>query len=264
MHGVGMDEDAVIRFRSSGAALVWCPTSNRFLFGRTAPQSLLVEGIDVLLGSDSRLTGDGDLLDEIRLRAGRWACWTTDGWPTPWARSPRAAAWACPSHRWAGSRADLIVVRQPVLDACAEDVLLVLVDGARVAHPALKDQPQPVRPSRRRRPSGPSSAGRLPPQWEPATMTTDTARLRQLAMGAAFLGALAAAAPAFAETATEAQAQDAPPAQAGPATPPGPAAQSNAPAQAAPPAGAQPPAPPPSAADTGGIELFSKNTAIRN
>ena len=40
VHGVGMDEAAVARFRASGAALVWCPTSNRFLFGRTAPDSL--------------------------------------------------------------------------------------------------------------------------------------------------------------------------------------------------------------------------------
>src|SRR6185503_8160801 len=66
VHGVGMDADAVARFRASGAALVWCPSSNLFLFGRTAPDDLLAEGTDVLLGSDSRLTGDGDLLDEIR------------------------------------------------------------------------------------------------------------------------------------------------------------------------------------------------------
>jgi len=65
VHGVGMDSDGIARFRASGAALVWCPSSNLFLFGRTAPAALLDDGIDVLLGSDSLLTGAGDLLDEL-------------------------------------------------------------------------------------------------------------------------------------------------------------------------------------------------------
>ena len=37
IHGVGADSDAVARLRASGAALTWCPSSNHFLFGRTAP-----------------------------------------------------------------------------------------------------------------------------------------------------------------------------------------------------------------------------------
>jgi cytosine/adenosine deaminase-related metal-dependent hydrolase len=137
VHGVGMDADAVARFRSSGAALVWCPSSNRFLFGRTAPDSLLAEGVDVLLGSDSRLTADGDLLDEIR--CARSLGLLDDG-------RLSAAVGAAPARRFGlpapslevGSQADLIVVRRPVLDARAEDILLVLESGApRVAHPDL-------------------------------------------------------------------------------------------------------------------------------
>lgn len=137
VHGVGMDADAVERFRSSGAALVWCPTSNRFLFGRTAPQALLAEGTDVLLGSDSKLTGDGDLLDEIR-------CARTLGMVDDdrlagavGEVAARRLGLAAPSLE-TGSAADLIVVSTSVLKARAEDVLLVLVDGVpRVAHPAL-------------------------------------------------------------------------------------------------------------------------------
>src|SRR5690606_40082575 len=60
------DDDGVRRLRAAGAAVVWCPTSNAFLYGRTAPPELLAEGVDVLLGSDSLLTGDGTLLDELR------------------------------------------------------------------------------------------------------------------------------------------------------------------------------------------------------
>ena len=59
VHGVGMDPAAIALFRSSGAALVWCPTSNLFLLGRTAPAELLAAGTDVLLGSDSLLQDVG-------------------------------------------------------------------------------------------------------------------------------------------------------------------------------------------------------------
>jgi cytosine/adenosine deaminase-related metal-dependent hydrolase len=137
VHGVGMDEGAVARFRASGAALVWCPTSNRFLFGRTAPDSLLAEGTDVLLGSDSRLTGDGDLLDEIRC-ARAHAALSDDR--LAGAVGPVAARrFGLPEPSLEpGSPADLIVLRKPVLEAGAEDVVLVLVGGApRVAHPSL-------------------------------------------------------------------------------------------------------------------------------
>lgn len=137
VHGVGMDEDAVARFRASGAALVWCPSSNLFLFGKTAPDALLAEGTDVLLGSDSRLTGEGDLLDEIRCAR---ALGTLDDERLAGAVGAVAArrlGLPEPSLE-AGSPADLIVVRRPVLEARAEDVMLVLVDGApRLAEPAL-------------------------------------------------------------------------------------------------------------------------------
>ncbi len=137
VHGVGMDEDAVARFRASGAALVWCPTSNRYLFGRTAPRSLLAEGTDVLLGSDSRLTGDGDLLDEIRCARALGAL--DDRRLSGAVGEVAARRFGLPEPSLApGSEADLIVVRTPVLEASAEDVLLVLVGGEpRVAHPSL-------------------------------------------------------------------------------------------------------------------------------
>ena len=137
VHGVGMDRDAVARFRSSGAALVWCPTSNRYLFGRTVPDALLAEGADVLLGSDSRLTGDGDLLDEIRYARALGSLDDARLADAVGSLAARRLGLPEPSLE-AGSAADLIVVGKPVLQARAEDVLLVLVDGApRVAPPAL-------------------------------------------------------------------------------------------------------------------------------
>src|SRR6476661_3616345 len=67
VHAVGVDDEGVALLRARGAAIVWCPSSNRFLFGRTAPAALLAPGIDVLLGSDSLLTADGSLLRELRV-----------------------------------------------------------------------------------------------------------------------------------------------------------------------------------------------------
>ena len=137
VHGVGMDEDAISRFRSSGAALVWCPSSNLFLFGRTAPDELLAEGLDVLLGSDSRLTGDGDLLDEIRCARALGAL--DDGRLSDAVGVAAARRFGLPEPSLEpGSDADLIIVRRPVLEARADDVLLVLVSGRpREAHPSL-------------------------------------------------------------------------------------------------------------------------------
>jgi cytosine/adenosine deaminase-related metal-dependent hydrolase len=146
VHGVGMDDSAVARFRASGAALVWCPSSNRFLFGRTAPDSLLAEGTDVLLGSDSRLTGDGDLLDEIRCARALGGLHDDRLADAVGALAARRFGLPEPSLE-PGSPADLIVLRRPVLEARAEDVLFVLVGGEpRVAHPSLGPALNPFAP----------------------------------------------------------------------------------------------------------------------
>jgi cytosine/adenosine deaminase-related metal-dependent hydrolase len=71
VHGVAIDEDGLRRVNRAGAGLVWCPGSNTFLFGRTAGVRALLDTNGrrdgVALGSDSRLTGSNDLLDELRV-----------------------------------------------------------------------------------------------------------------------------------------------------------------------------------------------------
>ena len=137
VHGVGMDETATRRFRASGAALVWCPSSNYFLFGRSASPALLDAGIDILLGSDSRLTGEGDLLDELRCARGLGMLDDTRLAAAVGETAARRLGLPAPSLE-PGAAADLVVLRKPVLDASAEDILLVLVDGVpRLAHPSL-------------------------------------------------------------------------------------------------------------------------------
>ncbi len=69
VHGLGLNELGLSQMRSAGAALVWCPTSNVFLFGRTHDCKTLKGLRRLALGSDSPLTAAGDLLDEIRFAA---------------------------------------------------------------------------------------------------------------------------------------------------------------------------------------------------
>jgi len=66
VHGLSLDAAGFALLNCRGAALVWCPTSNQFLFGRTHTLQSLLRVNSVVLGSDSPLTSAGDLLDEIR------------------------------------------------------------------------------------------------------------------------------------------------------------------------------------------------------
>lgn len=67
VHGVGLTADDMLDSARRVRGLVWCPSSNRYLLGYTANVELWQDlGGRVALGSDSRLTADGDLLDEMR------------------------------------------------------------------------------------------------------------------------------------------------------------------------------------------------------
>jgi ubiquinone/menaquinone biosynthesis C-methylase UbiE/cytosine/adenosine deaminase-related metal-dependent hydrolase len=66
VHGLACTPVAAALINQRLAAVILCPTSNKFLFHRF-PSSSLVHSLNkVSLGSDSPLTAAGDLLDEIR------------------------------------------------------------------------------------------------------------------------------------------------------------------------------------------------------
>lgn len=73
VHGVGLGRNDWVELASLGAGLIWCPSSNMFLLGETIPAR---EFLDVVatprlaLGSDSRLTGSRDLLEEMQMAVG--------------------------------------------------------------------------------------------------------------------------------------------------------------------------------------------------
>ncbi len=71
IHGVGLTQADAQLAIDRGAGLIWCPSSNYYLLDKTADVRPWSAVKQVALGSDSRLTADGDLLDELRAaRAG--------------------------------------------------------------------------------------------------------------------------------------------------------------------------------------------------
>jgi cytosine/adenosine deaminase-related metal-dependent hydrolase/SAM-dependent methyltransferase len=65
IHGLGLGHKGTQLLRSTGAGLIWCPSSNLFLFGKTLSPEEIRELPNVAIGSDSPLTACGDLLDEV-------------------------------------------------------------------------------------------------------------------------------------------------------------------------------------------------------
>lgn len=128
VHGVGVDSAGVATLRSAGAAVVWCPTSNEFLLGRTAPAELLRSGIDVLLGSDSLVSAEGTLLDE--LRAARRLGLVEDAVLLDAVGALAARRLGLPAPELTPGRlADIVCLRRSPLEASPADVHLVVVGG---------------------------------------------------------------------------------------------------------------------------------------
>lgn len=66
VHGVGLSIDQQRKVADNGGGLIWCPGSNHFLFKKTVDIRYLNSVGKVALGSDSRLSGERDLLAEMR------------------------------------------------------------------------------------------------------------------------------------------------------------------------------------------------------
>lgn len=62
VHGVSMTREMAKHF----AALVWCPQSNEFMFGKTADVEIFKDVTPILFGTDSTLTSDWNIWNHIR------------------------------------------------------------------------------------------------------------------------------------------------------------------------------------------------------
>jgi cytosine/adenosine deaminase-related metal-dependent hydrolase len=66
VHGLAVDDAGIELMQSRRVSLVICPSSNKFLFGKLPDDAVFGAIGNVALGSDSPLTCEGDLLDEVR------------------------------------------------------------------------------------------------------------------------------------------------------------------------------------------------------
>lgn len=70
VHAVGLTQEGWDLAERAGASVIWCPRSNLFTLGRTIETPA---GVRVALGTDSSITTEGDLLDEIQFAQSRVA-----------------------------------------------------------------------------------------------------------------------------------------------------------------------------------------------
>jgi cytosine/adenosine deaminase-related metal-dependent hydrolase len=132
VHGIALGEAQRLRLEEVGAGLIWCPSSNLRLFGQTAEVSHLLRSGRVALGTDSRLTGARDLLEELRIarEISRLEDPLLQGLVTEF--SARLLRLSDRGTLEAGSRADLVVLPAhiPLGQASRSDLRLVMLAGA--------------------------------------------------------------------------------------------------------------------------------------
>jgi cytosine/adenosine deaminase-related metal-dependent hydrolase len=136
VHGNGLNDKGLRFLEEHGASLVWCPSSNHFLFGQTLSTRQIAVLSRKALGSDSPLTSCGDLLDELRFARNLGASATTLYELVTTQASHVLKLKQGEGHIDAGAVADLIAVREggitpaeALASASYRDVEMVIVAG---------------------------------------------------------------------------------------------------------------------------------------
>jgi cytosine/adenosine deaminase-related metal-dependent hydrolase len=130
VHGIGFQADDARRLAEAGACVVWCPESNRHLYGATAPVAMLrAAGVRIGLGSDSPVSGVRDVLSN--LAAARREGVFGDAELLDLATRGNAEVTRLPGGGTeAGARADLIVVESIERLLAGDRSAIALVVGA--------------------------------------------------------------------------------------------------------------------------------------
>jgi cytosine/adenosine deaminase-related metal-dependent hydrolase len=136
IHGVAFCEAAAQRVIGAGAGLVWCPSSNQFLFEKTADVRAFDDADRLALGSDSRLSGERDLLDEVTAAHATRQLSAEGVSRTVTSGAAQLLRLSSGGRLKAGEPADLIVVRaiescpfDTLVSASRGDVRLTMIDG---------------------------------------------------------------------------------------------------------------------------------------
>jgi cytosine/adenosine deaminase-related metal-dependent hydrolase len=148
IHGVGITGAGLALMRCRRASLVWCPTSNLAMLGRTVSRGVLRSGIPMALATDSALSAPVDLLDELAvarkyLPAARLYEMVTSA-PARILRLANSRAGWCNRGDWIAVRSE---ARTPSQALFAGVIALVVVGGRiRLISPDLARQlPSAVR-----------------------------------------------------------------------------------------------------------------------
>ena len=144
VHAIAMRTDQAERF----AAVVWCPVSNEFLFGCTAPVAQLKQHTAILFGTDSTLTASWNIWEHLR-RARELGPLTVDELIAA-VTTDAARLWNLSNRGYIGpgALADIVIARKRRDDqyeaffaANPEDILLVMKNGVIILlDPSLRSQ----------------------------------------------------------------------------------------------------------------------------
>jgi cytosine/adenosine deaminase-related metal-dependent hydrolase len=136
IHGVAFCRAAADRVINAGAGLVWCPSSNQFLFDATADVRAFDDADRLALGTDSRLSGEGDLLDELQAAHATRQLSAEGLWRTVGSSAAQMLRLEQAGRLAPGVPADLTVMRSlapcpfdTLVSASRTDVRLTVVDG---------------------------------------------------------------------------------------------------------------------------------------
>lgn len=141
VHGVGLTRADRARLIERGGGLIWCPASNEFLLGATAQVIELARARKLALGSDSRLTGSRDLLDELACARQTGQVSPVELWRSVTVDAARLLRLSEVGHLTVGARADVLILPpgEPLAmlgTVRRAEVRAVLIDGVvRVADP---------------------------------------------------------------------------------------------------------------------------------
>jgi imidazolonepropionase-like amidohydrolase len=67
VHAIALKPSDIEILQARKCSIVWCPSSNLFTYGQTVTPRTLDSNLPLALGTDSALTADGDMGDEIRV-----------------------------------------------------------------------------------------------------------------------------------------------------------------------------------------------------
>ena len=180
IHGVALDRAGVDLMRRRRASLIWCPTSNLAMLGRTVSRAVLRSGIPIALATDSALSAPVDLLDELAvarryLPAARlYEMVTHDA-------GPDSAPAGIRTGRTTGSRSARALFGGSVAMVVVRGRIRLLVPNWRASFPrraprapAAPHRRPPARAGRGRCPRAPPRRGQASRQRPPARRQADS------------------------------------------------------------------------------------------